>query len=305
MNKKNPTFGIKDLENICGIKAHTIRIWEKRYHLLEPERTETNIRTYNIENLKKLLNVSFLVNYGYKISRISKLTEKEIYTYVTNIVSNQTTVDRSLNTLKIAMLNFNAPLFVETLNTLNKKFTFSNLFYDILLPFLNDVGMLWQVNSINSTHEHFATNIIRQKLWTEIDRLQQKKEVNTEKTYVLYLPAGEINDLSLLFINTLLLSKGCKTIFLGVNVSLDSLKILAESQDNLIFISYFTIVPKLEEVNSYITKFNHKICIPNEHELWVMGHQLNDTNIPLSPSIKVLHSFKDFEKIIDQTCHNQ
>jgi len=298
MNKQGQAFSIKDLENICGIKAHTIRIWEKRYHLLEPERTDTNIRTYNMESLKKLLNVSFLVNCGYKISRISKLSESEVYEYVNSIVSDQTTVDRSLNSLKLAMLNFNTNLFVETLSELRKRFNFTQVFYDALLPFLNEVGMLWQANTINSTHEHFVTNIIKQKLWVEIDELQNNV-TNTEKTYVLYLPSGEMSDLSLLFINTLILSKGHKTIFLGANVSLDFLRTLAELQDNLVFVSYFTLAPHVEDVNKYITTFKDEICLPNKHELWVMGRQLNDVIVPISALVKVIYSFKDFEKIID------
>lgn len=291
-------FSIKDLENICGIKAHTIRIWEKRYHLLEPKRTDTNIRTYDMESLKKLLNVSFLVNCGYKISRISKLTEPEVTEYINSIVSDKTTVDRSLNSLKLAMFNFNTTLFVDTLDDLNKRFDFSTTFYDVLLPLLKEIGMLWQTSTINSTHEHFVTNIIKQKLWVEIDRLQ--KEVHkTDKTYVLYLPEGEINELSILFINTLVLSRGYKTIFLGANVSFDFIKSLAELQNNLVFISYFTLYPHTEDINEYITAFKNEICLPNEHELWVMGRQLTEVNVPISALIKVIHSFKDFEKIID------
>lgn len=298
MNNQQQTFSIKDLENICGIKAHTIRIWEKRYHLLEPKRTDTNIRTYDMESLKKLLNVSFLVNCGYKISRISKLTDQEVNEYINSIVSDKTTVDRSLNSLKLAMLNFNTKLFVDTLNDLRQNFDFTKIFYDVLLPLLNEIGILWQTNTINSTHEHFVTNIIKQKLWVEIDHLQQKVH-NSEKTYVLYLPEGEINELSLLFINSLVLSKGYKTIFLGANVTFEFLKNLAELQNNLVFISYFTLYPRTESVNEYITAFKDQICLPNEQELWVMGRQLSEVNVPISALIKVIYSFKDFEKIID------
>jgi len=177
------------------------------------------------------------------------------------------------------MLNFNTNLFVETISSLKERFNFTKVFYDVLLPFLNEVGMLWQTNTINSTHEHFVTNIIKQKLWVEIDNLQ-KKITNTEKTYVLYLPSGEINDLSLLFINTLILSRGYKTIFLGPNVSLDFLKTVAELQDNLVFVSYFTLAPHSEDVNGYITTFKDEICLPNKHELWVMGRQLDDVIVP-------------------------
>lgn len=121
-------YSIKDLENICGIKAHTIRIWEKRYNLLNPERTDTNIRLYSIQSLQKLLNVSFLVNCGYKISRISKLTQEEIDEYVNSIVSDQTTIDRSFNDLKMAMLNYSTSNFHDTYEKMRKRFGFRRIF---------------------------------------------------------------------------------------------------------------------------------------------------------------------------------
>ncbi len=297
MNNQSQAYSIKDLENLSGVKAHTIRIWEKRYHLLEPNRTNTNIRTYNMKSLKKLLSVSFLVNCGYKISRVSKLTEEEVEQYLKGIVSKKTTVDRSLNSLKLAMLNFNTSLFLDTYEELRKDLGFLDIFYDVFIPFLNEVGILWQSNTINGTHEHFVTNIIEQKMWVEIDRLQQKT-TNAEKTFVLFLPAGEVSDLSLLFLNTIILSKGYKTIFLGQNVSLDYLKILAELQSDLVFVSYFTLMPYSEDVNKYINTFKKEICIPNKHEFWVMGRQLNNVVVPMSALIKVIHSFKDFEKIV-------
>ncbi len=298
MNNRNLTFSIKDLENLCGVKAHTIRIWEKRYHLLEPNRTNTNIRAYNIDSLKKLLNVSFLVSCGYKISRISKLSEEDIQEYLNSIISNQTTVDRSLNSLKLAMLNFNTNLLSKTYDELANRLSFSQIFYDVFIPFLNQIGILWQSNTINSTHEHFVANFIKQKLWSQINLLQQNI-TNTEKTFVLYLPEGEINDLSLLFLNTLILAKGYKTIFLGQNVSLDFLTTLADLQQNLVFISYLTLAPQTDELNDYVSTFRDKICLPNSHELWIMGSALNDTSITVSALIKVIYSFQDFEKIIN------
>ena len=166
---------------ICGIKAHTIRIWEKRYHLLTPERTDTNIRTYNMDSLKRLLNVSFLVNCGYKISRISKLTPEEIDEYLKSIVSDQTVIDKTFNNMKLAMLNYNSSLFCKTFESAKEHFSFNDIFYNIFIPFLNEIGMLWQSNTINCSHEHFITNIIKQKLWTQINKLQQENS-NSGKT---------------------------------------------------------------------------------------------------------------------------
>lgn len=290
------SFSIKDLENICGVKAHTIRIWEKRYHLLTPERTDTNIRNYNMDSLKKLLNVSFLVNCGYKISRISKLTPNEIDDYLKSIVSDQTVVDKTFNNMKLAMLNYSNHLFCETFEEARERFSFNDVFYNIFIPFLNEIGLLWQSNTINSTHEHFVTNLMKQKMWTQINKLQQENS-NTGKTYVLFLPEGEINDLSLIFLNNLLLTKGYRTIYLGPNVSPEYLGTLSDLHKDLVFLSYFTVAPHTEEVNSYISNFKKQICIPNNHELWVMGRILKEIAVPIDINVKVIQSFEDFEKL--------
>lgn len=290
------SFSIKDLENICGVKAHTIRIWEKRYHLLTPERTDTNIRTYNMDSLKKLLNVSFLVNCGYKISRISKLTPNEIDDYLKSIVSDQTVVDKTFNNMKLAMLNYSNHLFCETFEEARERFSFNDVFYNIFIPFLNEIGLLWQSNTINSTHEHFVTSLMKQKMWTQINKLQQENS-NTGKTYVLFLPEGEINDLSLIFLNNLLLTKGYRTIYLGPNVSTEYLGTLSNLHNDLVFLSYFTVAPHTEEVNSYISNFKKQICIPNNHELWVMGRILKEIAVPVDINVKVIQSFEDFEKL--------
>lgn len=292
----NVSFSIKDLENICGIKAHTIRIWEKRYHLLSPERTDTNIRTYDMDSLKKLLNVSFLVSCGYKISRISKLTPEEIDQYLKSVVSDQTVVDKTFNNMKLAMLNFSNHLFCEAFDEAKERFSFNEIFYTIFIPFLNEIGMLWQSNTINSSHEHFVTSLMKQKLWTQINQLQQKSS-NTGKTYVLFLPEGEINDLCLIFLNNLLLGKEYRTIYLGPNISTEYLNTLSDLHNNLVFLSYFTVTPHVDEVNKYITDFKDKICIPNNHELWVMGRILKDVVVPVDMNTKVIQSFKDFEKL--------
>lgn len=290
------SFSIKDLENICGVKAHTIRIWEKRYHLLTPERTDTNIRTYNMDSLKKLLNVSFLVNCGYKISRISKLTPNEIDDYLKSIVSDQTIVDKTFNNMKLAMLNYSNHLFCETFEEARERFSFNDVFYNIFIPFLNEIGLLWQSNTINSTHEHFVTSLMKQKMWTQINKLQQENN-NTGKTYVLFLPEGEINDLSLIFLNNLLLTKGYRTVYLGPNVSTEYLGTLSNLHNDLVFLSYFTVAPHTEEVNSYISNFKKQICIPNNHELWVMGRILKEIAVPVDINVKVIQSFEDFEKL--------
>ena len=291
------SFSIKDLENVCGVKAHTIRIWEKRYHLLSPERTDTNIRTYNMESLKKLLNVSFLVNCGYKISRVAKLSPEEINEYLKTVVSDKTVIDKSFNNLKVAMLNYNTFIFNNTLIEAEKRFTLNEIFFEVFIPFLNEIGMLWQSGTIKSTHEHFITNLIKQKLWTSINNLQLQ-ETHKDKTFILFLPEGETNDLSIIFLNHLLLSKGYKTIYLGANIITEELSNIAKLQNNLVFVSYFTVTPSPENVNDYINIFKKEICQPNNHEFWIMGRVIKELSAPIDEFTKTVHTFKDFQELI-------
>ena len=155
MNTIKTSFSIKDLENLSGIKAHTIRIWEKRYNLLVPERTDTNIRTYNLRSLQKLMNISFLNSNGYKVSRIAALDEFQIATKVKEISYLGNTETHAFNAFKLAMLNFDQALFYNTYNRLLEEKSFREIFYELFIPIIQDIGFLWQTLTIKPSHEHF------------------------------------------------------------------------------------------------------------------------------------------------------
>ncbi len=161
-NIKN-VFSIKDLENLSGIKAHTIRIWEKRYNILEPIRTETNIRTYDLASLQKLLNVVLLNSYGYKISRIADLSAEKIVFLVREIIAGKNANNHILNTFKMAMINFDQALFLNTYTNLLSEKSFREIFYEIIIPLMNDIGLLWQSGTISPAQEHFISYLIKQK----------------------------------------------------------------------------------------------------------------------------------------------
>ena len=229
MNNIKSSFSIKDLENLSGIKAHTIRIWEKRYHLLEPERTDTNIRTYSLENLQKLLNVSYLNNNGYKISKIASLKIGEIPNIVNEISKKNNIQNAAINDFKLAMLNFDQVRFYEIYNNLSKKKSFKEIFYEVFIPLLTEIGMLWQTDIINPAHEHFITTFIRQKILVNTELIQAELKSTYKKSFVLYLPDNEIHELGLMFINYLLVSKGYQTIFLGQSIPIENLKALTNN----------------------------------------------------------------------------
>ena len=274
MNNVTQNFSIKDLENLCGVKAHTIRIWEKRYNLLSPDRTDTNIRTYNLQSLQKLLNVTYLVNSGYKISRVSKLNEEEINEYVRRIVSDNSTKNQAINSLKISMLNYDLQLFLGTYERLAEKRTFRQIFTDIFIPLLTEIGLLWQMNTISASHEHFITNLVKQKLLVNIEKMQYAKPTNTDKAFVLFLPENEIHELGLLYVNYEVLLKGYQAIYLGPSITLESLPNMLSFHENTTFISYFTVRPKKEKINDYLETFDELVCSKRKSEFWILGQQV-------------------------------
>ena len=255
MDRVKSNFSIKNLEHLSGIKAHTIRIWEKRYNLFEPERTDTNIRLYNLENLQKLLNVTLLYNNGYKISRIASLSQQEINENVHKLTINKNADDWSIGLFKLAMINFDQRLFTKTFNDLLEQFSFSEIFKNVFVPLMNELGVLWQTNSISPSHEHFITSLVKQKIHAMCEDLQQKSTRRTDRRFVLFLPDNEIHELGLLYLQYEVLNNGFQCVFLGQSVPIESLSNLVDIGEPITFISYFTIEPSQDKIKAYLRLF--------------------------------------------------
>ena len=297
MNNIKVNFSIKDLENLTGIKAHTIRIWEKRYNLLSPNRSDTNIRNYSLISFQKLLNISFLNNNGLKISKIAELDEEQIPIKVREIASRAKVEDHAINALKMAMINFDQVLFYSTYNNLLENKTFSEIFYSVFLPLLNEIGLLWQTNTITPAHEHFLTVHMKQKILLNTERLQLLEPKPVSKTFVLYLPENEIHDIGLLFINYQLRGKGYHTIFLGESVPMESLTDLLDFFDEITFVSYFTVYPLVQEIPDYIKKFNELLLKKDNTKLFLLGKQLSDIQLNnLYPKTTIFNSIENLIK---------
>ncbi|MDB0040756.1 MerR family transcriptional regulator [Algibacter sp.] len=297
MNNIKVNFSIKDLENLTGIKAHTIRIWEKRYNLLSPNRSDTNIRNYSLLSFQKLLNISFLNNNGFKISKIAELDEEQIPIKVREIASRAKVEDHAINALKMAMINFDQVLFYSTYNNLLENKTFSEIFYSVFLPLLNEIGLLWQTNTITPAHEHFLTVHMKQKILLNTERLQLLEPKPVSKTFVLYLPDNEIHDIGLLFINYQLRGKGYHTIFLGESVPMESLTDLLDFFDEITFVSYFTVYPLVQEIPDYIKKFNELLLKKDNTKLFLLGKQLSDIQLNnLYPKTTIFNSIENLIK---------
>lgn len=275
MNNVKNVFSIKDLENISGIKAHTIRIWEKRYNVLDPMRSDTNIRYYNLVNLQKLLNITLLHNHGYKISRIAKFTDQQIPEVVREIISEKSVKSHAISNFKMAMLNFDQSLFFKTYNTLLSEKTFREVFYEVFIPLLNEIGLLWQSDTITPAHEHFISYLIKQKLLINTEKLQVLQPTNDEKVFVLYLPSNEIHELGLMYLNYEILHHGYRSVYLGESIPLDNLTDLKKYFNKVTFISYLTVEPNKDEINHYIEAINNEILNDESTELWLLGRMVD------------------------------
>ncbi|WP_300439572.1 MerR family transcriptional regulator [Christiangramia sp.] len=290
------SFSIKDLEHLSGIKAHTIRIWEKRYNILDPERTDTNIRTYNGDNLQKLLNIAFLNSHGYKISRISKMKEPEINDLVKRISASSSEENRAKNSFKLAMMNFDDRLFQRTYNKLKEKRSFRELFHDVFLPLLEEIGMLWQTDTIKPIHEHYIVELIKQKIYLNIAELKAEvPQKDDENLYVLFLPDNEIHDVGILYLNYELLKAGKNAIYLGPSLPLDNMDYLMKIHSNLIFVSYLTVSPVNTNIHEFIKDFQEKICKEKDHEFYLFGQRTKEIDkSKLSSNLKVHDSIANF-----------
>ncbi|TRX23103.1 MerR family transcriptional regulator [Flavobacterium franklandianum] len=286
-------FSIKDLENLSGIKAHTIRIWEKRYNVLQPMRSDTNIRNYDLQSLQKLLNVVLLNDYGYKISRIAEHSTEKIELLVREIISEKSTKNHAINAFKMAMINFDQALFFNTYNRLLSEKSFRDVFYEIVIPLMQEIGLLWQAGTITPAQEHFITFLIKQKLLLNTEKLQILEPTKTDKVYVLYLPENEIHELGLMYLNYEILLNGYKTIYLGESVPIESLKDMKKYFDTIVYVSYLTVEPTKDAINNYIEEITTNI-IDSNSRVCFLGRMIEfiDTN-NISDKISVYNSISD------------
>ncbi len=235
-------FTIKDLENLTGIKAHTIRIWEQRYSFLKPQRTDTNIRYYNNEELKQILNISLLNKYGYKISHIDRMSETEISDKIMTLNNALAQQERVINDLIQQMVDLNIESFEANLAEYIRLRGIEKTINQIIFPFMERIGVLWITGHINPAQEHLVSNIIRQKLIVGTEGVVSHLKI--DKTGLLFLPEGEFHEIGLLFIQYLLKSRGISVLYLGANVPIDD-------------VEYIIKVKKPDFLYTHLTSVSH------------------------------------------------
>ncbi len=245
-------YSIKELERLSGIRAHTIRIWEKRHQLIHPQRTKTNIRFYSDEDLKKIINVSVLNNHGVKISKIANLSVPEINRQVAELSQTKDDTEIFIEQLIVSMIDLDEEGFNKILGNLVLKLGLERTMLEIVYPFLEKIGVLWLTNKITPAQEHFISNLIRQKLIVAIDNLPMPSR--DSKKAVLFLPENELHEIALLFYFFICKKEGVYVYYLGQTVPYASLKSVCEEHHPNIIISSFTSQPSSYAIQNYVNK---------------------------------------------------
>ncbi|MFN8397407.1 MAG: MerR family transcriptional regulator [Bacteroidia bacterium] len=253
------TYSIRDLENISGIKAHTLRIWEQRYDILQPKRTDTNIRFYDDEDLRLLLSISMLNCNGWKISTIAKMSREDIHNACHNLHTVCDEFAHMINLLSLSMIELDEERFEETVTSCIRKYGLEQAMVSVIHPFFERVGMLWQTGTINPSQEHFVSNLIRQKIIVAIDSLPLPKG-ETLRKFVVFLPEHELHELSLLFAAFILRKRGNKVIYLGQSVPEEDLDPVYNTYSPDYFFTILTMVPPKESVQSMLDRLGKRFA---------------------------------------------
>lgn len=286
------TYSIKDLEQLSGIKAHTLRIWEQRYQFIIPKRTETNIRYYDSEDLKLALNIALLKDNGYKISKIATLGREQMRDKVLQLTEKNLRYPDQINALLLAMIDLNEDHFEKVIASNILKLGFEGTIINVVYPFLSKIGVLWQTGAVNPAQEHFVSNLIRQKIIVAIDGLYVSGSEFTPK-YLLYLPEGELHELTLLFTHYLIKARQNKVIYFGQNLPYDDLTTIYDIHHPEYIVTVITTSPSASQVQTYVDQL--AASFP-EATILLSGYQVIGQDMHLSNNIKVFHRI---EHIID------
>ncbi len=265
-------YSIRELESLSGIKAHTIRIWEQRYGILNASRTETNIRFYSEEELRYLMSLALLNRNGYKISKLAAMSHSDISKLVVEMINAPAEYSNQIEALTIATIAYDEDKFEKILNTCILQIGFEETIKKVVFPYLEKVGMLWVSGTIMAAQEHFMTQLLRQKLLVAIDGQQIKTDAHS-KEFVLFLPNGEWHELSLLFLSYLLKSRNHKVIYLGPSVPLQDLLKVGETLQPYGFYTIITTNPSTFTVSEYLNQIATNFP---ESKVFVSGPQVNN-----------------------------
>lgn len=286
------TYSIKDLEQLSGIKAHTLRIWEQRYGFISPKRTETNIRYYDSEDLKLILNVALLKDNGYKISKIATLGREKLNEIVVRLTEKNWRYPDQINALLLAMIDLDEERFEEVVESNVNRLGFESAILNVVYPFLSKIGVLWQTDAINPAQEHFVTNLIRQKMIVAIDRLPSPDRADANK-YLFYLPEGELHELTLLFASYIVKARHNRAVYFGQNLPFDDVVTIYGILNPEYIVTVITTSPPASQVQDYVDRLATSLL---QATILLSGYQVLSQDIKLAANVKV---FRSIEQMID------
>lgn len=288
-------YSIKDLEMLSGIKAHTIRIWEQRYNIIHPKRTPTNIRYYEDRDLRQLLNISILNRNGFKISRIASMDEEEIKAEV-NQLANGTFEDTvQVDALTISMMELDEGKFETILSSNIRAIGFERTMLEVIYPFLDKLSLLWLTGSIHAVQESFISNLVRQKLISALDEIPFA--YHADKSFILYLPEGESQELSLLFLQYLVRNRGHKVLYLGQNTSLADLAEACKIYKTNYVVTIISEAFTRQSVHQYLEDLK-KVC--SGIKVLITGYQVLVQGIATGSSIRVMKNLDDILNVLQE-----
>lgn len=284
-------YTIKDLERLSGVKAHTIRMWEQRYNLLQPERTATNIRYYSGNDLRKLLNVSVLNQKGIKISRIIQMSAQEVHAKIEELSTDFCDQQTQVEGLIVAMIDLDETRFEHILAGCTKELGFEETMLQVIYPFFTKVGVLWQTGSILPAQEHFISNLVRQKLIVAIDALPHQKKNNAKK-FVLFLPEGELHELGLLFHAYLIKKAGHHAIYLGQSVPVTDLQAVLSLHNPNVCVTSLLTYSAADEIEDTL----HRIVeVTGSTPVWLISNFRENAAVGLPKTVQPYGQLAEFK----------
>ena len=290
------TYTIKDLEKLSGIKAHTIRIWEKRYGLIEPERTSTNIRTYCDLDLKRLLNISLLNQNGLKISKIARLSNDELSDKINHLQQNSTDTESQIKSLALSMIELDEEKFEKIISRVVIQLGFEDTMINVIYPFFQRIGIMWQTGIINPAQEHFVSNLIRQKLIVAIDS-QININQTGHKSFILFLPEGELHELGLLFFAYLIKKRGHRLLYLGQSVPMNDLIEITRLKPSDYIVTSFVSSINGQDISLYLKNLSERL---KNETIFISGGQTENLTGELPSNVKTVSSPLEFVDILDK-----
>ncbi len=288
-------YSIKDLEHFSGIKAHTLRVWEQRYNFINPKRTDTNIRYYDDHDLKLVLNISLLKDNGFKISHIAEITPDEINQQVIKLTDKALKHDEQIHALTLSMIDLDEERFEKIISQNVMSLGFEKTIINIIYPFLSKIGILWQTGMINPAQEHFISNLVRQKLIVAIDS-QFVSDDKTIPKYLLFLPEGELHEVTLLFANYLIRSRNNRIVYLGQNLPFDDLRVAHKIHLPDYIFTVLNTQPESNQVQKYLYDLSE--AFPGT-QILVTGFRVIGQGLDTPENVTILNKIDDIIAIAD------